>query len=73
MCNIRINELAIDLFEKWYHLIILLYVSKLALLASFNLSAFNSKESLVHTIYNEASKANLDAYKRIIKWQPFFE
>ena len=22
---------------------------------------------------NEASKANLDAYKRIIKWQPFFE
>ena len=51
MCNIRINELAIDLFEKWYHLIILLYVSKLALLASFNLSAFNSKESLVHTMY----------------------
>ena len=30
----------------------------------------NSKESLVH---DEASKANLDAYKRIIKWQPFFE
>ena len=30
----------------------------------------DSKESLVH---NEASKANLDAYKSIIKWQPFFE
>ena len=29
-----------------------------------------SKESLVH---NEAIKANLDAYKRIIKWQPFFK
>ena len=28
------------------------------------------KESLVH---NEDSKDNLDTYKRIIKWQPFFE
>ena len=28
------------------------------------------KEYLVH---NEASKANLDPYKRIMKWQPFFE
>ena len=47
-------------------LIILLYASKLALLAS--LCVYNSKESLVH---NEASKANSDAYKRIIKWQHF--
>ena len=30
----------------------------------------NSKESLVHS---EASKANLDAYKRKKKWQPFFK
>ena len=30
----------------------------------------DSKESLVH---NKASKANLDAYKRITKWQPFLE
>ena len=29
-----------------------------------------SKESLVH---NEASKANLNAYKRIMKWQPLLE
>ena len=38
-----------------------------------NLDRYEPKILLNCRHINEASKANLDAYKRIIKWQPFFE
>ena len=59
------STLIIDLFEKWLpfnYSFICIYQPRLCVC--------NFKESLVR---NEASKANLDESKRIIKWQPFFE
>ena len=64
--------------------LVLLYYRPIRKMAAINYSFICIYISLTSLVYvsaiqknlwfiNEAIKANLDAYKRIIKWQPFFE
>ena len=55
------------LFQNGHHFIILLFTCKLAIVGLFLNSKFKGIFSL-----NEATRANFQVNKRILKWRPFF-
>ena len=62
----RGEETIIYLLPNGRHFSILLFTRKLALVASFK-----RKYSFEFRVKNEATRANLQEYKRILKWRKF--
>ena len=63
----QVNRVSYNLFQNGRHFSILFLTSKLSLVASFK-----GKYSFDFEFKNEATRANLEVNKIILKWWPFW-